>query len=50
MMVDHGITWLPVVQSKDDTRPVGYLRAEKISNLLIQKLGHAEADHARAAS
>ena len=50
MMVDHGSTWLPVVQSKDDTRPVGYLRAEKISNLLIQKLGHAEADHARAAS
>ncbi len=50
MMVDHGITWLPVVQSKDDTRPVGYLRAEKISNLLIQKLGHADSDHARAAS
>ena len=50
MMVDHGSTWLPVVQSKDDTRPVGYLRAEKISNLLIQKLGHADSDHARAAS
>ena len=50
MMLDHGITWLPVVQSKNDTRPVGYLRAEKISKLLIQKLGHAEADDARAAS
>jgi NADH dehydrogenase len=50
MMLDHGISWLPVVQSKSDKRPVGYLRAEKISKLLIQKLGHAEADHARAAS
>ena len=50
LMLDHGITWLPVVQSKDDVRPVGYLRAEKISNLLIQKLGHLEADHVRAAS
>ena len=50
LMLDHGITWLPVVQSKDDARPVGYLRAEKISNLLIQKLGHLEADHVRAAS
>jgi CRP-like cAMP-binding protein len=50
VMLDHGITWLPVVQSKHDTRPVGYLRAEKISKLLIQKLGHAEGDHAQAAS
>jgi len=50
LMLDHGITWLPVVQSKDDASPVGYLRAEKISNLLIQKLGHLEADHVRAAS
>jgi NADH dehydrogenase len=50
VMLDHGITWLPVVQSKDDTRPVGCLRADKISKLLIQKLGHAEADHAQAAN
>jgi NADH dehydrogenase len=49
-MLDHGISWLPVVQSKDDPRPVGYLRAEKIGNRMMQKIGQTEADHAPAAS
>src|SRR5712671_3720683 len=30
-MLDHGISWLPVVKSKDDPRPVGLIRGEKIS-------------------
>jgi NADH:ubiquinone reductase (H+-translocating) len=48
-MLDHGISWLPVVQSKDDPRPVGYLRREKILDRMIDRIGHAQADHARAA-
>lgn len=49
-MLDHGIAWLPVVQSKDDLRPVGCLRGEKIGNRILQKIGHSEAGHARAAN
>jgi NADH dehydrogenase len=48
-MLDHGISWLPVVQSKDDLRPVGSLRGEKITNRVIQKMGHTESDQAKAA-
>ena len=49
-MLDHGVPWLPVVQSKDDLRPVGCVRQEKISNLIIQKIGQTETERARAAS
>jgi NADH dehydrogenase len=49
-MLDHGISWLPVVQSKDDPRPVGCLRGEKIGHRIIQKIGHVEADHAKVAT
>jgi CBS domain-containing protein len=49
-MLDHGISWLPVVQSKDNPRPVGYLRREKILDRMIERIEHTEADHARAAS
>jgi NADH dehydrogenase len=45
-MLDHGISWLPVVQSKDDLRPVGRLRGDKISYRIVQKLEHMEAAHA----
>jgi predicted transcriptional regulator len=48
-MLDHGISWLPVVRSKDDPRPVGCLRGEKISNRMMQKMENTQADHARAA-
>lgn len=48
-MLDHGISWLPVVQSKDNLRPVGLLRGEKISYRIIRKLEHGEEDRARAA-
>jgi NADH:ubiquinone reductase (H+-translocating) len=47
-MLDHGVPWLPVVQSKDNPRPVGCVRQEKISSLIIQKIG--EKERARAAS
>jgi hypothetical protein len=49
-MLDHGVSWLAVVQGKNDLRPVGRLRGDKISNRIIQKLGHMETDRARAAS
>jgi NADH:ubiquinone reductase (H+-translocating) len=48
-MLDHGISWLPVVQSKSDPRPVGCLRGDRISNRIIEKLGHREIDHSRTA-
>ena len=48
-MLDHGLSWLPVVQGKDDLRPVGSLRGLKISNRIIQKLAHTEPDHANHA-
>ena len=49
-LLDHGISWLPVVQSKDDARPVGCLRGEKISHRIIQKIGQVDTGHAKAAS
>jgi NADH dehydrogenase len=49
-MLDHGISWLPVVQSKDDLRPVGCLLRERISNRVIQKITHLDPNRARAAS
>jgi NADH dehydrogenase len=42
-MLDHGVWWLPVVRSKADPRPVGYLRGEKIFDWIAQKVEHAEA-------
>jgi predicted transcriptional regulator len=48
-MLDHGIAWLPVVQSKDDPRPVGCLRGERISNRLIEKIDQMEMDLVRGA-
>jgi CBS-domain-containing membrane protein len=46
-MLDHGISWLPVVQGKDDLRPVGRLRGDRISRHLIEKIGHVPADRAQ---
>ena len=44
-MLDHGLSWLPVVQSKEDRRPVGCLRAEKIASRIIQEIGQNETVH-----
>jgi len=49
-MLDHELSWLPVVQGKSDSRPVGCLRQEKISNLIIEKMGQLESVRARAAN
>jgi NADH dehydrogenase len=49
-MLDHGISWLAVVQGKNDLRPMGCLRGDKISKRIIEKLGHMETDRARAAT
>jgi NADH dehydrogenase len=46
-MLDHGISWLPIVRSKDDLRPVGRLRGDRISRRLMEKLTHQQADHAQ---
>jgi NADH dehydrogenase len=49
-MLDHGISWLPVIRRKDDLQPVGYLRGARIGNRIIQKLGESHTEHARAES
>jgi NADH dehydrogenase len=49
-MLDHGISWMPVVKSKDDPRPVGFLRGEKISKRMIERIAQAQPTQARAAS
>jgi NADH dehydrogenase len=49
-MLDHGISWLPVVQGKDDLRPIGRVRGDRISRRLIEKIGQPQPDHAQAAS
>jgi len=49
-MLDHGISWMPVVQSKDDLRPVGVIRGERISLRIIQKLGRQDSARAQAAT
>ncbi len=48
-MLDHDISWLPVVHSKDDLRPVGTLRGIRISNRIIQKLSQSQSAQAQAA-
>lgn len=48
-MLDHNTSWLPVVQGKDDLRPVGTIRGVKISNRMIQKIAPTELDRAQAA-
>jgi len=49
-MLDHGISWLPVVQSKENPRPVGYLRRERILDRMLERIGQPQADHAQVAS
>jgi NADH:quinone reductase (non-electrogenic) len=48
-MMDHSIPWLPVVQSKDDPRPVGFIRGEQIVNRIAQNLARLETDRASRA-
>jgi len=48
-MLDHGISWLPVVQTKGDLLPVGCLRGEKIGSAMIRKLGEIKQMRPNAA-
>ena len=50
IMLDHGLSWVPVVKSKDDPRPVGRLRGDRITRRLIEKMTNAEAPKTQAAS
>jgi CRP-like cAMP-binding protein len=49
-MLDRPISWLPVVRSKDDPRPIGYIRGERLIDHIIEKIGSSQPQHARAAS
>jgi predicted transcriptional regulator len=49
-MLDRGISWLPVVKSKDDPRPVGRLRGDRITRRLIEKMAQVEAPKVQVAS
>jgi NADH:quinone reductase (non-electrogenic) len=48
-LLDHGKSWLPVVQSKDDFQPVGYVRGERIVNRIIEKLANRPTDQSSVA-
>ena len=49
-MLDHAITWLPVVKSKADPRPVGLIRGEKISKRMIERMAQSQPSRAQVAS
>jgi len=49
-MLVRGTTWLPVVESESEPRPVGTVRGERIANRVARKIAGTEADRARAAS
>jgi CBS domain-containing protein len=48
-MLDHAVSWLPVVKSKDDLRPVGHVRAVRISNFMIDKMAQPQPGRAQVA-
>lgn len=48
-MLDHGISWMPVVKSKDDPRPIGRLRGDRITRRLIDKMAQVQAPKAQVA-
>jgi CBS domain-containing protein len=49
-MLDHGISWLPVVHSKNDLQPVGCLRGARLGSRMIQKISQGHSAHAQSAS
>lgn len=49
-MMDHGISWLPVVRSKDDLRSVGSVRGDKISYRITKKIAQTEVNYAQIAN
>jgi NADH dehydrogenase len=49
-MLDHGISWLPVVHSKNDLQPVGCLRGARLGSRMIQKISQGHSARAQSAS
>ena len=49
-MLDHCISWLAVVNSKDDPRPVGRLRGDRITRRLIEKIAQVQEHKTQAAN
>jgi NADH dehydrogenase len=49
-MLDHGISWLAVVKSKDDPRPVGRLRGDRIARRLMEKIAQVQAPKTQVAN
>jgi NADH:ubiquinone reductase (H+-translocating) len=47
-MLDHGISWLPIVRSKSDLQPVGYVHRSRTGSRMIQKISQGESVHAQA--
>jgi NADH:ubiquinone reductase (H+-translocating) len=47
-MLDHGVFWIPVVRSKSDLQPVGYLHGERIRSRMIQKISQGESTRTQA--
>jgi len=47
-MLDHGISWLPIVRSKSDLQPVGCVRRARIGSRMIQKISQGGSAHAQA--
>jgi NADH:ubiquinone reductase (H+-translocating) len=48
IMLDRGISWLPVVHTKDDLQPVGCLRGANIGSRMVQKLSQGETARSKA--
>jgi len=49
-MLDHGISWLAVVKSKDDLRPVGRLRGDRITRRLMEKIAQVQTPNTQVAN
>jgi hypothetical protein len=49
-MMGHGISWLPVVRSKDDLRPVGSVRGDKITYRITQKIAQTAVNNDQVAN
>ena len=49
-MLDHSVSWLPVVRSKDDLHPVGFVRGEKIGSRMVEKISAGKSGQANTAS
>jgi NADH dehydrogenase len=48
-MLDHGLSWLPIVRSRADLQPVGRLRGDRVTRRLLEKMGQVPAAHAQVA-